>query len=197
MKSEYSIMTTIDIKKYLLVTACLISMLLVIPPMCSSPIKNDTIKMVLTENNGNIENLDSPKNPRNIRKFNVSAININYGDTLEIPKIGKLGIQKNIFLDYSTKMIVKKAGNYFFRITSDDGFRLTIDGKIVSEHPENRPFTPTLGNIFLDKGEHLLTLNYYQGYGPMGLEAMYSKNKNGLFTYIGKNSSDVKFKLAN
>ncbi|MDR2337536.1 MAG: hypothetical protein LBE20_02675 [Deltaproteobacteria bacterium] len=183
-----------EIRKYILLICCLGSMLVVFPPMCSNVLRVPTLKMVLTENNGNIANLDSERKVKYQKTYKVASVQINYGDKLDIPDVGRLGIKGNIFLDYTTKMLVTKAGKFVFKISSDDGFRLKIDGHIIAEHPENRPFQLTSGTVYLDEGEHNLELTYYQGYGPMGLEAMYSR-EGGRTTLLGKNILGVKFKL--
>jgi hypothetical protein len=153
-----------------------------------------TLKLVLTENNGSIANLDSERKVKREKTYDVATLRINYGDVLDIPDVGRLGIKGNIFLDYRTKMIVSKAGKFTFKISSDDGFRLKINGHTVSQHPGNRPFQLTTGSIYLDVGEHDLELAYYQGYGPMGLEATYSRDDSRT-ALIGRNARGVKFKL--
>ena len=183
-------------KKYVFLVCCLVSAVVVFPPMCSSGVSSPTVKMTLVKNRGGIADLDSQRNVEYSRTYEVSEVSVDYSDSmLEIPGVGKMGFKDDFFADYTTIMFVPKGELYVFKVTSDDGFRLTIDGKVVAEHPENRPMTETKGEVYLERGEHTLVLNYYQGYGPLGLETSYGRKKGSKTATIGRNSGGVKFKL--
>lgn len=69
-------------------------------------------------------------------------------------------------------------GNYNFRVGSDDGFNLQIDGATVTQFPNNRGFGFTNGNVFLTEGEHSFRLLFWENGGSEGLEA--DSNINGI-----------------
>ena len=183
-------------KKYILLACCLISALVVFSKMSVDKVSSPTVKLTLVKDKSDVTHLDTARNIDYSREYDVSKVEIPYDDKmLEIPGVGKLGFKDFFFVDYETTMYIPKGEIYVFRVSSDDGFRLKIDGKVVTEHPENRPYTEDKGEIFLDKGEHKVELNYFQAYGPLGLTATYERKKGGRATLLGKNSGGVKFKL--
>ena len=60
-------------------------------------------------------------------------------------------------------------GKYGFRLTSDDGARLWIDGKLVVNHDGAHPATGKEGNIELTAGQHELHILHFQGGGGLQL----------------------------
>jgi len=66
-------------------------------------------------------------------------------------------------LVYEGRFLLDKGGNYTFRLHSDDGSRLWIDGKILIDNDGIHPPQSESGNIFLSPGEHTLWLEYFQG----------------------------------
>lgn len=69
-------------------------------------------------------------------------------------------------LRFSGKLEVRTEGEHVFRVSSDDGARLSIDGKVVVNndgiHP---PDAGKLGRVRLKAGLHDLQLDYFQGQG--------------------------------
>ena len=183
-------------KKYILLACCLFSAFIVFPPMCSDGVSAPTVKLTLIKAKGEVLHLDTERNVEYTREYKVAKIEVPYDDKmLEIPGVGKMGFKDFFYIDYETTMYVPKDEMYVFRVSSDDGFRLKIDGKVVTEHPGNRPYTENKGEMFLDKGEHRVELNYFQAYGPLGLHAAYERKKGGGPAILGKNSGGVKFRF--
>ena len=60
-------------------------------------------------------------------------------------------------------------GQYTFHIGSDDGSRLSIDGRKVVDCDGVHPFQSKDGVIRLDKGEHRVVVDYFQGGGEAEL----------------------------
>ncbi|MBR8744024.1 family 16 glycoside hydrolase [Nocardiopsis sp. MG754419] len=58
---------------------------------------------------------------------------------------------------------VPEDGSYDFRITSDDGSRLSIDGEEIIENDRRQPATPADGSVELTEGHHPLWIDYFQG----------------------------------
>ncbi|MFW6049910.1 MAG: PA14 domain-containing protein [Myxococcota bacterium] len=64
---------------------------------------------------------------------------------------------------YSGSFRVRKAGSYQFRIVSDDGAKLWIDGELVVDNDGQHPPQSKSGTVELDRGEHDIVLEYFQG----------------------------------
>jgi hypothetical protein len=64
---------------------------------------------------------------------------------------------------YRGKFQVTRAGTYKFRLLSDDGSMLFIDGRCVVSNDGQHPPTSREGHVALDAGTHDLFVNYYQG----------------------------------
>jgi azurin len=72
---------------------------------------------------------------------------------------------KNEFgIRFTGKLDVKTEGEYTFRISSDDGSRLSVDGKVVVDNDGCHPADDgKLGKTVLKPGVHDLQLDYFQG----------------------------------
>jgi outer membrane protein OmpA-like peptidoglycan-associated protein len=66
-------------------------------------------------------------------------------------------------IDYQGTMYVSKAGTYGFRMASDDGSMLYIDGKIVINLDGLHAWAGRAGKVDLAEGEHSFRLSYMQG----------------------------------
>jgi hypothetical protein len=55
------------------------------------------------------------------------------------------------------------AGEYGFRLSSDDGTKLVIDGKLVIDNDGQHPPKEASGKLQLSAGDHEMTLEYFQG----------------------------------
>ena len=64
---------------------------------------------------------------------------------------------------YRGKFTVAAAGTYKFRLVSDDGSMLYIDGRLIINNDGQHPPFSRDGTLTLDAGEHSLFVNYYQG----------------------------------
>ena len=65
---------------------------------------------------------------------------------------------------------VRRAGTYGFRISSDDGVRLTIDDEAVVEDERLHAMRDSDGELPLEAGDHTLVLEYYQGPNEVNLQ---------------------------
>jgi hypothetical protein len=155
---------------------------------------NAPIQMHLIKQNGNVDHLDVPLNIDFQRTFYINTINFPEDQTLIHKDIGNFGIQNNFLIDFNTAFEVKKEGNYLFIVASDDGFRLKLNGNMVGEFTNNRPFTTNQYNLFLEKGTYHYNLYYYQGFGGMGVVAEYQRMDDSKVRFIGENSYDFHFK---
>lgn len=64
---------------------------------------------------------------------------------------------------YTGTFEVSKPGTYRWRLFSDDGSRLWIDGKEVIDNDAVQSFTEKEGEVTLAKGSHAIKLWYFQG----------------------------------
>ncbi len=69
---------------------------------------------------------------------------------------------------------------YQFATVSDDGSVLYVDGEKVVDNDGKHGMEEKIGEIFLEKGPHQLSLGYYQGGGGGGLEVYYGSEHFGL-----------------
>ncbi len=68
-------------------------------------------------------------------------------------------------IDYQGDFWIEKPGKYRFNLISDDGSRLTIDGKVVIDNDGIHPTTAMGGSIELAGGNHHIRVSYFQGPG--------------------------------
>lgn len=64
---------------------------------------------------------------------------------------------------YAGAFHLAEAGEYAFRISSDDGAKLTIDGKLVIDNDGQHPPQAKSGKAQLTAGDHEMVLEYFQG----------------------------------
>ncbi len=67
-------------------------------------------------------------------------------------------------------LVVPSAGKYALRLSSDDGSRLLIDGKVVVDHDGLHSMTGKSVELELAAGEHSLAVQMFQTYGGWGLK---------------------------
>ncbi len=96
----------------------------------------------------------------------------------EVPS-GKIdiGISKrgdHFAIRWVGKIEVKKAGEYVFRVASDDGSRLKVDGKVVVDNDGIHPVKPVDGKVRLEPGEHEVTVDYFEKGGEEELSVWWS-----------------------
>ncbi|NOY42555.1 MAG: protein kinase [Planctomycetes bacterium] len=87
--------------------------------------------------------------------------------------VGNIGVEdsNHFALKAVATVSVPRPGVWTFCVVSDDGFRLSIDGKIVGEHDPTRTQAATLVPIDLDKaGPHLVELIYFEATGGADFE---------------------------
>jgi hypothetical protein len=151
------------------------------------------IKMKLSKQIGVILQLDQPRNV----DFTVTCVipSIDFLEDAELThkKLGPFGFKQDFFIDFYTQMKVNREGYYVFRLVSDDGFRLRIDRQKIGEFVFSRSLTTNEFLLYLQRGRHSFELNYFQGFGKMGLSAEYRLNGDLRFHKVGESSSSVCF----
>jgi hypothetical protein len=93
-----------------------------------------------------------------------------YVHTLDVPDqdfhIGFPGVTNRFewfAIDYTGVFAVSQAGDYGFRLSSDDGSRLFIDGKPVIDDDGAHPTRTASGQANLTAGRHSIEVRYFQG----------------------------------
>ncbi|MCX6676625.1 MAG: PA14 domain-containing protein [Methanothrix sp.] len=64
---------------------------------------------------------------------------------------------------YTGEFNVDMDGDYAFRLVSDDGSRLFIDGKKIIDNDGTHPTQSVSGNAYLTRGQHSIEVDYFQG----------------------------------
>ena len=77
----------------------------------------------------------------------------------------------NFALRFTGNITIPVEGEYTFFVVSDDGARLFIDDKQVLENDGIHPATEGRGRIVLTRGEHALSVLYFNGTGERALHA--------------------------
>lgn len=93
-----------------------------------------------------------------------------------IPRIdlgngGFEGFTEQFYAEVLADFSAKEEGNYQFRLTSDDGAILEINGQKVADNDGVHPFQPKEGTIRLPAGSHKLVIRYFENTGQEGLRA--------------------------
>ncbi len=155
---------------------------------------NGTVNVTIMQQKGNIKTLDTVKKISSTKHILVDSIDFLESRILEHPSLGKLGYTSNIFLTLKTEITVLNAGEYVFMVSSDDGFRLKIDDKVICEHPTDRAMQMSACTVTLSKAKHKFELSYFQGAGPMGLNVKYKLKAKPEIFFVGRDSEYMSFK---
>ena len=93
-----------------------------------------------------------------------------YTEKLDIPprdfKQGFPGITDRFEwfgISYIGGIVIPSDGNYTFKLTSDDGAKLYIDGELVIDNDGIHPPRSKTKEVHLTKGDHLIGVDYFQG----------------------------------
>lgn len=152
------------------------------------------VRVILTKNREAISTITNARNADFSLMFRVSSVNFPEGPELVHPDRGPLGFQNDFYLDLDTVMLVKKEGSYVISIASDDGFRLFLNNNLVGEYISNRPFTTNAYTVYMKEGTYPFRLEYYQGFGRLGLAAVYQYLGENRTYLIGRNSPNIRFR---
>jgi hypothetical protein len=66
-------------------------------------------------------------------------------------------------IDYTGRFWIETPGEYRFSLTSDDGARLSIDGRVVIDNDGEHPPLEAAGAAELARGVHRMRVAYFQG----------------------------------
>jgi PA14 domain-containing protein len=74
---------------------------------------------------------------------------------------------------------IEQAGRYDFRVTSDDGSRLSIDDQLIIDRRSGQPDAPITGAVPLISGSHRIFLEQRQRGGPSGFNLAWAREGEG------------------
>ena len=70
---------------------------------------------------------------------------------------------ENFAIRYTGKLVIAEQKEYTFKLSSDDGSKLYIDGQLIIDNDGAHQLLSKTGSISLSRGEHTATLDYFQG----------------------------------
>lgn len=76
---------------------------------------------------------------------------------------------------WEAPLIVTNEADYTFRLASDDGTILSIDGTLIIDNDGNHGPVPKEGPVHLVPGTHAITVDYFQGGGGVALQLFCKK----------------------
>mgnify|MGYP002638758274 CR=1 FL=1 len=82
---------------------------------------------------------------------------------------GFLPVQSKFFARVRGELYIPRAGQYHFRLISDDGSRLSIDDAKLIEHDGPHAALPKDGTVALKKGGHPFVIEYFDAGGAHSL----------------------------
>jgi len=78
-------------------------------------------------------------------------------------------------IDYQGTIYVPATGEYAFRLFSDDGSKLYLDGQVVIDMDKIQGWDTADGKVRLSQGDHQFRLSYFQGPATqLGLRLLYT-----------------------
>jgi len=92
--------------------------------------------------------------------------------SLDINKLARRVLHFSLKLE--SMLQIANPGDYTFFLTSDDGSRLTLDGKRLIDNDYEHGMVEKSATVNLSKGQHSILLEYYQGVGGSGLNLDFS-----------------------
>ncbi|TLV03964.1 PA14 domain-containing protein [Dyadobacter luticola] len=101
---------------------------------------------------------------------------------LDDPDFGDL--RDNFAIFASGYINIKKTTNIVFRLVCDDGGKLFIDNKLVTDNGVNHGLQPTDGEVILKAGKHPFRVEYYQGSFGKGLSLQWRPYGSKEFTVV-------------
>ncbi len=112
-----------------------------------------------------------PTNTSKLPDFStLTSVGSVYTRSLNIParnfKEGFPGVTNRFewfALRYTGKFTVTAAGTYSFRLMSDDGSKLYIDGRLVIDNDGVHAPSDASGSVNLTAGSHTIVVEYFQG----------------------------------
>ncbi|KOV74816.1 membrane protein [Streptomyces sp. AS58] len=94
------------------------------------------------------------------------------------------GFEDRFVTEASGYLVAPRDGSYVFRLTSDDGSRLTIDGDTVIDHDGLHGAEPKDGVVHLSAGSHPLRIDHFERDGGQKLQLAWKPPGESDFTVV-------------
>ncbi len=91
---------------------------------------------------------------------------------------------QNIFLELRGFINIPETAKYDFRLVSDDGSRMLLDGNLLIDNGGMHGSEAKDGEITLEKGPHEIAIDFYQGGGGASLSLQWTKYGDTEFSII-------------
>ena len=112
-----------------------------------------------------------PRNTNRLPDFRkLKPVGSIYTSSLNVPaqdfRQGFPGVTKRFewfAIDYTGRFWIERAGVYGFSLASDDGAKLSIDGRLVIDNDGEHPPLEKTGEADLTAGVHTVRVSYFQG----------------------------------
>lgn len=151
-----------------------------------------------------VENLLYAKAPEGEAPIEFKLYKRYFGEVLpDFTKFGRadaVGYVSNFTLDglpvesseddyaviFSSKLNIKEAGKYRFRLGSDDGSKLIIDGQTIVDNDGSHSYNEKLGVAELSEGQHIIKVEYFEDCDGQMLNLTWGKDGSPLFPFSPK-----------
>jgi sugar lactone lactonase YvrE len=94
--------------------------------------------------------------------------------------------QRYFYVEVDGLLRIKAAGEYTFRLTSDDGSKLILNDKLVINNDGLVTGKPKDGSVKLDKGDHTLAIKMFQAIQESGLKLEWKTPGSTAFEIVPK-----------
>ncbi|NND71054.1 MAG: DUF1080 domain-containing protein [Rhodothermales bacterium] len=107
---------------------------------------------------------------------------------------------EDFYAEISGNIVIDESSNYVFRLISDDGSIMYLDGVELINNDGLHSARPVDGEVYLEAGEHPFTITFFQGAGGKALalqwirhgEEVFSKVPSEVFRYDPENLKETK-----
>ncbi|MBX3110907.1 MAG: alpha-L-fucosidase [Fimbriimonadaceae bacterium] len=99
-----------------------------------------------------------------------SKLHFSSGSTVKAVDLASIGKRENVAVRFFGKLVAPVSGAFMFRLTSDDGSRLVIDGETVVDNDGLHGVVAKTGLVALAKGTHRIEVHYFNRTGGQELK---------------------------
>ena len=160
----------------------------IVPPHVSH-----VFDVVISKNRAGIASINQARDIEMSKTVKIDRINLAEKSRFRHPKLGDIGYANDFFVDINAPFTVKRAGEYVFFLSSDDGFSFSVDDKKLCEFAADRPLSTDPCRVTLTEGKHTFKLVYFQGGGNAGLTMSYAFASDGKQYLAGDDSKYISF----
>lgn len=99
-----------------------------------------------------------------------SKLHYESGSTVTAVDLASIGKRESVAIRFFGKLLAPSSGAYTFRLTSDDGSKLVIDGETVVDNDGLHASVAKTGLVALAKGAHSIEVHYFNRTGGQELK---------------------------